>query len=45
LTWSRLHGLISLEIGGNFVSMDVDAASLFEAKVDQLVSQTVGREP
>jgi Tetracyclin repressor-like, C-terminal domain len=29
LTWSRLHGVISLEMGGNFGSMGIDAASLY----------------
>jgi AcrR family transcriptional regulator len=37
VVWSRLHGLISLEIGGNFASMGIDAARLFEAEVDELV--------
>jgi AcrR family transcriptional regulator len=33
LAWSRLHGLVSLEIGGNFASIGVDARLLFEADV------------
>jgi AcrR family transcriptional regulator len=37
LTWSRLHGALSLEIGGNFASMGIDAALLFEAEVDALL--------
>jgi AcrR family transcriptional regulator len=30
LDWSRLHGFVSLEIGGNFASMELDADALFE---------------
>jgi hypothetical protein len=37
LTWSRLHGVISLEIGGNFASMGRDAARLYEAEIDALL--------
>jgi AcrR family transcriptional regulator len=31
--WSRLHGLVSLEIEGNFASMGLDADELFAAEV------------
>jgi AcrR family transcriptional regulator len=31
--WSRLHGLVSLEIEGNFASMGLDAEALFAAEV------------
>ncbi len=31
--WSRLHGLVSLEIEGNFASMGLDADALFAAEV------------
>ena len=34
--WSRLHGFISLEIGGNFASMGLDADALFEAELAEL---------
>lgn len=34
--WSRLHGIVSLEIEGNFASMGLDAALLFEAEVAAL---------
>jgi hypothetical protein len=37
LTWSRLHGAISLEIGGNFESMGIDATRLYEAEIDALL--------
>jgi AcrR family transcriptional regulator len=32
-TWSRLHGLVSLEIEGNFASMGLDPEPLFDAEV------------
>jgi len=37
IIWSRLHGLVSLEIAGNFASMGLDPGHLFEA---QLVTLT-----
>jgi AcrR family transcriptional regulator len=36
LTWSRLHGLVSLEIAGNFASMDIDPGQVFEAQLAEL---------
>ncbi|WP_371596492.1 TetR/AcrR family transcriptional regulator [Streptomyces sp. NBC_00564] len=33
ILWARLHGLVSLEIEGNFASMGIDPAPLFEAEV------------
>jgi AcrR family transcriptional regulator len=33
LIWSRLHGFVSLEIEGNFTSMDLDADKLFAAEL------------
>lgn len=35
--WTRLHGLVSLEIEGVFASMGLDPLLLFEAEVEQLV--------
>jgi AcrR family transcriptional regulator len=35
--WSRLHGLVTLEIEGNFGSMGLDADRLFAHEVAQLV--------
>jgi AcrR family transcriptional regulator len=35
--WSRLHGLVSLEIAGNFASMSLDPSQLFDT---QLVTLT-----
>jgi AcrR family transcriptional regulator len=36
--WSRLHGHVALEIGGNFASMGLDPEALFEAEIDALVA-------
>jgi AcrR family transcriptional regulator len=36
--WARLHGLVALEIGGNFASMGLDADALFEAALPALVA-------
>jgi AcrR family transcriptional regulator len=33
VVWSRLHGFVSLEIGGNFHGMRIDADSLFDLEV------------
>jgi hypothetical protein len=38
LAWSRLHGLVSLELGGNFTSMGLDAEQLFEAELAALLT-------
>jgi AcrR family transcriptional regulator len=34
--WSRLHGIISLEIAGNFASMGIDPGQLFETELAAL---------
>ena len=36
LTWSSLHGPVSLEIAGNFASMGIDPAQVFEAHLATL---------
>jgi hypothetical protein len=36
LIWSRLHGLVSLEIAGNFASMGIDPGQVFEAQLGTL---------
>jgi AcrR family transcriptional regulator len=36
--WSRLHGIVSLEIEGSFAAMGIDADRLFAAEVDALSS-------
>jgi AcrR family transcriptional regulator len=38
LTWSRLHGLVSLEIAGNFASMGIDPDQVFEAQLATLTA-------
>ena len=38
LTWSRLHGIVSLEIAGNFASMGLDAGQLFEIQLAALMA-------
>ncbi len=38
LVWSRLHGLVSLEIAGNFASMGVDPDQVFEAQLATLTA-------
>jgi AcrR family transcriptional regulator len=38
LVWSRLHGLVSLEIAGNFTSMGIDPGQLFEAQLPALTA-------
>ncbi|WP_327244176.1 TetR/AcrR family transcriptional regulator [Streptomyces sp. NBC_01320] len=35
--WSRLHGLLSLELAGHFAGMDLDPELLFEAEVGTLL--------
>ena len=36
LVWSRLHGIVSLEIAGNFASMGIDPGQLFETELAAL---------
>src|SRR4051794_2863195 len=37
LTWTRLHGIVSLEIAGVFDAMGLDAALLLEAELAQVI--------
>ncbi|WP_033296216.1 TetR/AcrR family transcriptional regulator [Amycolatopsis jejuensis] len=37
--WSRLHGFVSLEIGGGFTAMHLDADALFETEVQVLTGR------
>lgn len=37
LAWTRLHGIVSLEIEGVFVSMSLDPDLLFDGEVERLV--------
>ncbi|MEU6747915.1 TetR/AcrR family transcriptional regulator [Spirillospora sp. NPDC046719] len=36
--WTRLHGVLSLELAGHFTGMGFDAARLFDAEVDALLA-------
>jgi AcrR family transcriptional regulator len=36
LSWSRLHGLVSLEIAGNFAAMGIDPDALFQTELARL---------
>jgi hypothetical protein len=38
LIWSRLHGIVSLEIAGNFASMSIDPGQLFEIQLSTLTA-------
>ncbi|WP_406016217.1 TetR/AcrR family transcriptional regulator [Streptomyces sp. NBC_00984] len=37
--WTRLHGVLSLELAGHFTGMGLDPALLFAAELDDLLSQ------
>jgi hypothetical protein len=37
--WTRMHGIVSLEIEGVFKQLDVDPARLYDAEVDHLIAQ------
>ncbi|MFJ8233392.1 TetR/AcrR family transcriptional regulator [Streptomyces sp. NPDC094448] len=37
--WTRVHGLLSLELAGHFAGMDFDPALLFAAEVDVLTAR------
>jgi len=43
LTWTRMHGIVSLEIEGFFEQVGVDPARLYQAEVDHLIAQRLGR--
>jgi AcrR family transcriptional regulator len=38
LIWSQLHGIVSLEIAGNFASMGIDADQLFEVQLTAITA-------
>jgi AcrR family transcriptional regulator len=38
LIWSRLHGIVSLEIAGNFASMGIDPGQVFEIQLSMLTA-------
>lgn len=36
--WTRMHGVLSLELAGHFTGMEFDAELLFEAEVQSLLA-------
>ncbi|WP_371405066.1 TetR-like C-terminal domain-containing protein [Kribbella sp. NBC_00662] len=36
--WSRLHGVVSLELTGHFAGMGMDPARLLDSEISELVS-------
>ncbi|MFH8577084.1 TetR/AcrR family transcriptional regulator [Streptomyces zaomyceticus] len=36
--WTRMHGVLSLELAGHFTGMDLDPALLFAAELDELLT-------
>jgi AcrR family transcriptional regulator len=42
LTWSRIHGLVSLEITGAFDSMNMDAGLLMAAEIESVIRAAGG---
>jgi AcrR family transcriptional regulator len=43
LAWTRIHGVISLEIEGFFEQIGIEPARIFQAEVDHLVAQRTGQ--
>jgi AcrR family transcriptional regulator len=41
VAWTRLHGIVSLEIEGFFLQVEVDPARLFDSEIDHLICQRV----
>ncbi len=41
-TWTRMHGILSLEIEGNFDQMGVDPTHLYRAEIDHVIAQRTG---
>jgi hypothetical protein len=39
LAWSRMHGILSLEIDGFYDYVGVDPGLLYEAEIQQLIQQ------
>ena len=44
-TWARLHGLVSLEIEGNYTAMGIDPALLLETEIAAILRSLVHRFP
>ena len=38
--WTRMHGILSLEIEGFFAQMDVDPARLYKVEIDGLLTES-----
>jgi hypothetical protein len=38
LVWGPLHGLVSLEIAGNFASLGIDPSEVFETQLATLTA-------
>jgi AcrR family transcriptional regulator len=45
LTWTRLHGIISLEIEGFFTQLGVEPARVYDNEIDQLITQRTSTQP
>jgi AcrR family transcriptional regulator len=43
ISWSRLHGVISLELGHHLASTGIDPALLYEAEIETLIQQASAR--
>lgn len=41
IAWTRLHGIISLELVGQFTYLDIDPASLLDGEMNSLVEQAI----
>jgi AcrR family transcriptional regulator len=44
-TWTRLHGIVSLEISGTFAAIGVDPRLLIEAEIESVLTGTRPAEP
>lgn len=42
VAWTRLHGIVALEIEGVFRSMGIDPALLYDAEVEEIVTTAAG---
>jgi hypothetical protein len=41
--WSLLHGIVSLELGGTYASMEVDADELFATELESITERLARR--
>jgi len=42
VSWTRMHGIVSLEIEGVFEQLGVDPARLYKSEIDHLIAQRAG---